>query len=281
MVRQWRHGERSHGPQTGKREAAPSYWEQLFLISAQSCWAAGRAWSASKIPVTGTFIRAVQIIQEVVIIRQSSGLYLSAEWYTSSNTHTMPGIHDNASLKGFLSYRLVRCAPFLADESIHQPCLLPSSGLPHLLPTGLCSPASPSSSYWPSSYLWRASSSLAVIFWKKPICWRRWCCICERKSRTRVRWKCWISASVAQEIMLQRSCSSPSCFGQSFTLVRAPGRRKDKERTERGQHMYSITLKGDILCNFSTDQKFPGVFKTCLWHVFWSNVRVQLIHFTV
>lgn len=94
------------------------------------------------------------------------------------------------------------------------------------------------SSYWSSSYLWSVSSSLAVIFWKKPICWRRWCCICERKSRTRVRWKCWISASVAQEMMLQRSWSSPSCFGQSFTLVSAPEKRwgrwgEDWEPTNR------------------------------------------------
>lgn len=78
-------------------------------------------------------------------------------------------------------------------------------------------------SYWSSSYFWSVSCSLVVIFWKKSICWRRWCCIWERKSRIRVRWKCWISASVAQEMMLQRSWSSLSCFGQSFTLVRAPG----------------------------------------------------------
>ena len=74
-----------------------------------------------------------------------------------------------------------------------------------------------------SSYFCRASCSLAVIFWKKRICWPRCCCIWQRKSRTRVRWKCCTSASVAQEMMLQRVWRSASGFWQSFTLVRAPG----------------------------------------------------------
>lgn len=170
--------------------------EQLFLTSLFSCYISRHPHGVSKIPITGTFIRTVQ-----------------RSWFCKA-LQPEPGSQTGQISKVFLWGRLWRCCHWRSRTSISGSLLLKS----HFF------------FYWSSSYLWRASSSLAVIFWKKLICWRRWCCICERKSRTRVRWKCWISASVAQEIMLQRSWRSLSRCGQSLTLVNAPGKKKRRKQ---------------------------------------------------
>lgn len=140
--------ERSHDPQTGEMRGSPvPARAAVFDISAVplSC-----KMCLSKIHVTGTFIRAVQIIQEVVI-PQPSGLYIFLfsfyrVLYFFQRSHTGRRVHGNTSLRGFLSRRSAKCSPLLEDEHINQPgpasLFMPLPPPRHIL-KGLCSPSSP------------------------------------------------------------------------------------------------------------------------------------------
>jgi len=117
----------------------------------------------------------------------------------------------------------------------------------------------------------RASSNLPVIFWKKLICCCKKYCICALKSRTRMRWKCWISASVAQEMMLQRSLMPPPAvpsFWLSLALVRAPGERQRMEVNRKGKRT-KVRFKG---YNTITSAKTHAC---TLWVFHFEHIKMQ------